>query len=97
MVERTAAIKNRAGIHVRPSGVIIGALNELPVDVRAESDGYEVELNSVMALLSLGLVAGDRVKLKIEGSEAQKYADQIVELFERRYDFPPKENTPQKE
>lgn len=90
MIETTAEVKNAAGIHVRPSGLIIGELNSYPGKIIAESNGFSVELNSVMALLSLGLVQGDTVRLKIEGPDEEEYAKKVVELFQRHYDFPPK-------
>ncbi len=90
MVEETAVVQNQAGIHVRPSGVIIEEIGEYEGNVTAESNGFSVELNSVMGLLSLGLVQGDEVKIKVEGPDEEKVAAQVKELFERHYDFPPR-------
>lgn len=88
MVEKTAVVQNSAGIHVRPSGVIIEAVNKSPAKISAESNGFNVELNSVMALLSLGLVQGDEVRIRVEGPGEEETAEKMVELFERHFDFP---------
>ena len=90
MVEETAVVQNQAGIHVRPSGVIIEEIGEYQGTVTAVSNGFSVELNSVMGLLSLGLVQGDEVTIKVEGPDEEKVAAQVKELFERQYDFPPR-------
>jgi len=88
MVEKTAVIKNMAGIHVRPSGVIIGTVKDYPGSIAVEANGFRLQLNSVMGLLSLGLVQNDKVTLKVEGPGEETYIDTLVELFERKYDFP---------
>ena len=51
-----------------------------------------VELNNVMALLSLGLEQGDTIHLQVEGPNEEEMADTLVELFERHFDFPRKES-----
>jgi phosphocarrier protein HPr len=90
MVEKTAVVQNQAGIHVRPSGVIIEELRDYSGTITSEAQGFSVELNSVMGLLSLGLVQGDEIKIKVEGPEEEKMAAQVKALFERHYDFPPR-------
>lgn len=90
MVEKTAVVQNQAGIHVRPSGIIIEKIGDYEGTVAAESNGFSVELNSVMGLLSLGLVQGDEVTIKVAGPDEAKVAAQVKELFERHYDFPPR-------
>jgi len=88
MVEQTAVIKNGAGIHVRPSGVIIGAVKDYSGSIHVEANGFSIRLNSVMSLLALGLVQGDQVKLKVEGPEEDKFIRDLAALFEKKYDFP---------
>ncbi len=90
MVEKAAVVKNSAGIHVRPSGVIIEVVKQYSASISAEANGLSVELNSVMSLLSLGLVQGDEVRLRVDGKGEEEIADRLVELFEKDYDFPPR-------
>ena len=90
MEKRTAVIRNDAGIHVRPSGVIIGEVKDYSGIITVEANDFSVQLNSVMGLLSLGLVKGDRVQLKVEGPGEQDLIDKLVELFEKKFDFPQK-------
>jgi phosphocarrier protein len=90
MVEKTAVVRNSAGIHVRPSGVIIEAIKNNPATISVESKGFQVDLDSVMALLSLGLSQGDEVRIRVEGPGEKETAEQLAELFERSFDFPPR-------
>jgi len=90
MVEKKAVVRNSAGIHVRPSGVIIETINKSSAKISAEANGFRVELNSVMALLSLGLVQGDEVRIRVKGPGEEVLAKELVELFERHFDYPPR-------
>jgi phosphotransferase system HPr (HPr) family protein len=91
MTQRSAVIQNKAGIHVRPSGVIMGEISDFGGTISLESDGVSVELTSIMALLSLGLVQGSEVIIKVEGDNEEAEADRIAALLERNFDFPGRE------
>ncbi len=93
MKERKIRINNRAGIHCRPSSVILNSVNqEFPRHhfMVITADGQETELNSILSLISLGLACGDRATLQVEGPEEEKALARIGDLFEYEFDFPPK-------
>ncbi|WP_020612452.1 HPr family phosphocarrier protein [Sediminispirochaeta bajacaliforniensis] len=92
MVQRSAVIQNKAGIHVRPSGVIMNEVSPYEGKVILEKEDVEVELTSIMALLSLGLVQGDRITIRIEGPDENKTAEKLVELFQHNFDYPGRES-----
>ena len=93
MREREVVIHNKAGIHCRPSGVILRAIQEeFPhhaVTVR-RSDGEASEVNSILSLISLCLMCGDRATLTVEGPEEERAIQRLGDLFEYEFDFPPR-------
>ncbi len=90
MVKGSAVVRNGAGIHVRPSGVIFNAAREYDCKILVRAGGDEVRLNNVMNLIALGLRQGDELEVLVDGSEEKKVLEELLELFERRYDFPPR-------
>jgi phosphocarrier protein HPr len=92
MVKRDAVINNNAGIHVRPSGVIMKEVSSFKGTVTIQRGGSSTELNNIMALLSLGLLHGDNITIQVEGPEEEEEADRLVELFEYNFDFPGRED-----
>ena len=66
-------------------------VNQYEGTVTVSTDTTSVELNNIMALLSLGLVKGDCITLRVEGPDEEETAVQLAELFERHFDFPKKE------
>lgn len=92
MTERTVIVVNEAGIHCRPSSEILLAVQKFPdCTIYAEASQGKVELNSMLALLGLGLTKGDQVKIIVEGENEHEACDTIAALFNFNFDFPPKE------
>ena len=92
MQKRTVVIRNRAGIHCRPSSVILKTVSAEFADHTFELTsprGESCELNSIMGLLALCLTCGEKVVLTVEGAKEEQAADKIAELLEKIYDFPP--------
>ena len=90
MVNTVAVVRNAAGIHVRPSGIIAGRAAEYRGLVTIRAKGSEIDASNVVGLLTLGLLPGDSVEIEVEGANEQETAAIFVELLERKYDFPPR-------
>ena len=92
MQERLIRVRNKAGIHCRPSGVILNAVNnEFPDDRFSVVTPFgETELDSMLALISLGLACGSEALLRVEGPDEERAVKRIGDLFEYEFDFPPR-------
>ncbi len=92
MKERLFRVANRAGIHCRPSGVILNAINQEFPDHHFEivTGGGTTELNSMLALISLGLSCGTEALLRVEGPDEDNALCRIGDLLEKEFDFPPR-------
>lgn len=88
MVKTTAVIKNSAGIHVRPSGIIFEAIKDFSGSVVIISHGKRYQLSSIMVLLSLGLVKGSEIQIEVNGPDEETKCKTLKELFEKEFDFP---------
>lgn len=89
MVEKEAIIMNIAGIHCRPSAVIIKKAMDCEATILIDSPRGSCELNSVLELISLGLEQGTHMTISVSGKEEESVCQQMVELFETTFDFPP--------
>ena len=89
MCEKTVTVMNKAGIHCRPSSAILTKKEEFPdTEVILIAKGEEVELASILGLLSLGLQYGDEVTIKTNGPQAEEACEIMAGLFEYEFDFP---------
>ncbi len=92
MKERIFTVRNHAGIHCRPSSVILNTINqEFPYHkFEVVSSSGETELNSILSLISLGLTCGSEAMLRVEGPDEDNAIKRIGDLFEHEFDFPPR-------
>jgi len=91
MAEKTVTIKNRDGIHCRPSSAILTAVAEFPgVQFQVICDHGDSDLSSILSLLSLGLQKGDEISITATGENAEAACEKIAGLFEFEFDFPPR-------
>ena len=88
MVEVKAVIKNSAGIHCRPTAVIIQESAEVDSVITVLSPGGNCELGSALDLMMLGLESGTQITLQVDGPDEEEVAVQFKKLFETEFDFP---------
>ncbi|MEG1979494.1 MAG: HPr family phosphocarrier protein [Victivallaceae bacterium] len=91
MKEKQFKVRNAAGIHCRPSSVIINTINqEYPNNtfVIYSDELPETELNGILSLISLGLQCGAVATLQVEGPDEDEACIRIADLLEYEFDFP---------
>jgi phosphocarrier protein HPr len=87
MVERHATVRNTHGIHCRPSALILRHVQSYGGIIHVCGESGETDLRSVISLLGLGLSEGHSVDIQVTGPDEDRVADELVELFEREFDF----------
>ena len=93
MIERSATVRNAAGIHCRPSTLIVERMRGYDGELRVGRDGQESDLRSVIGLMALGLSEGERVDIRVAGRDEERTCEALVALFETRFDFPPRQDS----
>ncbi len=90
MVEKTVTVKNKAGIHCRPSSAIMVATEEFPGhEFQIKTAGGASNLLSILDLLALGIQCGDVVTVAVSGPNEQAACEKLAGLFAFEFDFPP--------
>lgn len=88
MQQTTVEIKNKAGIHCRPSGLIMAfAARYEGHQFLVKSKAGQADLTSILDLLSLGLRQGDQVTLSVTGPRETEVCEKLAELFATEFDF----------
>jgi phosphocarrier protein len=90
MIERTATIASRVGLHARPAAIFAAAVSDLDLDVTIARDGEPasdaMDAASILSLMSLGASHGDVVVLRAEGDGAADALDRLVQVLETDHD-----------
>ena len=89
MTEVQATIQNEAGIHCRPSALILKEAATWDGEIEVIAPSGTTHLQSALELIMLGLEKGTTVTLRVEGNGEEAFAKKMAELFETHFDFPP--------
>jgi phosphotransferase system HPr (HPr) family protein len=90
MVEVTAVVQNEAGIHCRPSAILVKEGCTYSGEILVTAASGTCTLKSALELIMLGLEQGAKVDIQVTGPDEEAFARRLVELFETHFDFPPR-------
>lgn len=82
MIELETMIKNRAGIHARPSAMIAQTAVKFASRIFLEKAGNRINAKSIMGIITLAASFGSKIKVIADGPDEQAAAEAIKALFE---------------
>jgi len=86
MIQETVIIKNRAGIHARPSALIVKTANEFDSDIFLELDDMKINAKSIMGIITLGANYNSSLQIIAEGEDEEAAVRALVKLFENKFE-----------
>ncbi len=86
-VERTVKIRNRQGLHGRPTTLFVTTAQRFESEILVSWDGSDEEVDgkSAISLLSLGAACGGALRIRARGKDAQEAVDTLVRLVENGF------------
>ena len=85
---RELVVRNKQGIHARPSSQFVKLASRFACDVFIEKDGELINGKSIMGLLMLAAGPGSTLRLICEGEGAQAALDELVALVDSGFGEP---------
>lgn len=86
MVEKDVTVKNRAGIHARPAGMIVTLANKFSSQIFIEKENEKINAKSIMGLITLGVLCNTVVKITASGADEAAAVDALVKLIDNRFE-----------
>ena len=77
----TYVIKDSAGIHARPAGLLSRLAKEFSSEILVEKDKKSVNAARLMMLMGLGIKCGDTVTVTVSGKDEDAALDRIQAFF----------------
>jgi len=77
MVELETTIRNRAGIHARPSAMIAQMAIKFSSRIFLEKNGNKINAKSIMGIITLAASFGSKIRITAEGSDEVAAAEAI--------------------
>ncbi len=86
MVEKEVVVKNKLGLHARPSALFVRKASKFKSDIKLIKDDVEVNGKSIMGLMMLAAEMGSKIIIRADGEDEEKALEALVTLFENKFD-----------
>jgi len=85
-IEAQIVVNKTHGLHARPATIFVQLANKFDSAVKVEKNGEVVDGKSIIAILSLGINRGVKVKLTAEGTDAKEAIGDLSKFLENEDD-----------
>jgi phosphocarrier protein len=86
MTEKLVTIKNRAGVHARPSAMVVQVTKDYSSNIYLEKGRDRINAKSIMGVLTLGAIYGTEIKIIAEGDDEAEAVAALADLFESKFE-----------
>jgi phosphocarrier protein HPr len=84
-IEKEIPIVNRLGLHARPAAMFVRIASRHRSEVWVSKEGEEVNGKSIMGLMMLAAGQGSKLRIRCEGTDAEKAMEELEELINARF------------
>lgn len=81
MKEMVIKINNESGLHARPAALVVNGAKGFTSSLTIKKGAKEINLKSLIGLLSLGICKNDEIILKADGEDEQKAITEIAAII----------------
>lgn len=81
MVEKIYTITGDSGVHARPATLLVNRVLPFSSEVMLEYKDKQVNLKSIMGVMSLAIPQGGKIKISAQGEDEEKVLLNIDELM----------------
>ncbi|HOH47323.1 MAG TPA: HPr family phosphocarrier protein [Candidatus Cloacimonadota bacterium] len=86
MIQKKITIKNKLGLHARPSALLVKAATKYRSDFNIRRDDTVVNGKSIMGVMILAAECGAELELIADGVDEAFLIDEISQLIEEGFD-----------
>jgi phosphocarrier protein len=86
MEEKKVKVMNRAGIHARPSALLVQTTKNFKSNIFIVKGNDRINAKSIMGIMTLGAAYGTELKIVAEGEDEVAAVDAVVKLFESKFE-----------
>lgn len=83
MAEKQFTVIDEAGIHARPASALVKTANNFTSDVFLVFNGKDVNLKSILGVMSLGIGKGADFSIRAEGEDAEEALTALEDTLRR--------------
>ncbi|AOT70354.1 HPr family phosphocarrier protein [Geosporobacter ferrireducens] len=85
MYKAEVIISNKSGLHARPASLFVKEAGKYDSIIKVIKNGKEYDSKSIIGILSMGAVEGDRITISAEGPDEKEAVEGLVRLLESKF------------
>ena len=85
MISRTYIIKNKFGLHARPSASFVQTASRFHSEIKVEKDGQTADGKSIIDLMMLAAAQGTYITVNAQGEDALEALHALETLIEGKF------------
>jgi phosphotransferase system HPr (HPr) family protein len=85
VISQIYMIKNKFGLHARPSASFVQTASRFRSDIKVEKDGQEADGKSILDLMMLAAAQGTHITIKAQGEDAREALLALGDLIDGRF------------
>lgn len=85
MLQQTATIINKLGLHARAAAKFVTQASMFDSDINLKRNGQNVNGKSIMGVMMLAAAKGSEIELIIDGADEKQAMQSLLELIENRF------------
>jgi phosphocarrier protein len=88
MTEETITVSNRAGIHARPSALLVQTTKDFKCNIYLERGNDRINAKSILSVITLCASYGTEIRIIAEGEDVEEEraaVKALVKLFESKF------------
>ncbi|MCL2175092.1 MAG: HPr family phosphocarrier protein [Treponema sp.] len=86
MIEKKIKVVNRAGIHARPSAILVQATKNFKSNIFLVKGEYKINAKSIMGIITLGAGYGSELTLIADGEDEEHAVEVLEKIFESKFE-----------
>ena len=83
MITRDFTILAPEGMHARPATALVKLARQFQSVILLKKGATEVKINSLLNIMSMGVKAGDVIKMSVEGADETAAAEALDAFFKQ--------------
>ncbi len=72
MIKKTVTVELSSGLEARPIAMLVQVASQYDSNIYVECDSKRVNAKSIMGMMTLGLVPGEKVTVTADGADEEK-------------------------
>lgn len=87
MIERSVTIRNKYGLHARPSAAFVQAASQFNSEIFLLNEDRIANGKSIISLMVLAAECGAKITLRIDGDDESEAMDALVKLVGNKFNI----------